>query len=305
MRNTAKLLFSLIFLFSMNLQAQTDILNLWENEIPGAVNSPDYWPKPAEEGRCLERISNPELAVFLPPKEKATGTAVLILPGGGYQKVCVFHEGYDLAKWFAQQGIAGIVLKYRLPSDEIMKDKTIGPLQDAQKAMRTLRANAAKWNVNPDKVGVLGFSAGGHLASTLSTRYNEQVYEQGNSLSARPDFSILVYPVISFDSAITHQGSRTNLIGEQPDEELVRRFSNELQVSSQTPPTFLVHAADDESVPVMNSIRYFEALNKHEVPAEMHIYQSGGHGFGMGETAGTESTWPETCLLWMKTNGWL
>ena len=298
-------LLPLLLFFTMDLHAQTYTINLWENKIPGAVNGSAYWPKPAEEGRCLEQISNPELAIFLPQKEMATGTAVLILPGGGYQKVCVFHEGYDLAKWFTQQGIAAMVLKYRLPSDEIMKDKSIGPLQDAQEAMRVLRRNAAKWNIDSDKIGVLGFSAGGHLASTLSTRYMEKVYEPQGDFSARPDFSLLIYPVISFDAAITHAGSRNRLIGEAPDKETINRFSNELQVTAQTPPTFLVHAADDESVPVENSIRYFEALKKHEVPAELHIYQGGGHGFGMGETEGTESTWPETCLLWMKSGGWL
>lgn len=305
MKTIPILFISLLLFFSMDVQAQTHTINLWKTQIPGGLNARDYWPRPIEEGRCLEQISNPELAVFLPPKETATGTAVVILPGGGYQKVCVFHEGYDIAKWFAEQGIAAIVLKYRLPSDEIMVDKSIGPLQDAQEAMRAVRRNAARWNINPDKVGVLGFSAGGHLASTLSTRYEEQVYATEDDVSARPDFAILIYPVISFNETITHAGSRLRLIGEAPDKQTITRFSNELQVTAQTPPTFLVHAADDESVPVENSIRYFEALKQHEVPAELHIYQGGGHGFGMGETQGTESTWPQTCLLWMKSGGWL
>lgn len=305
MKATPILFILLLLIFSMGLQAQNHTVNLWKNQIPGAVNKPDYWPKPAEEGRCLEQISNPELAVFLPPKETATGTAVVILPGGGYQKVCVFHEGYDIAKWLVEQGIAAVVLKYRLPSDEIMEDKSIGPLQDAQEAMRAVRRNAGKWSIDSNKIGVLGFSAGGHLASTLSTRYGEQVYAQEDDVSARPDFSILIYPVISFDAAITHAGSRNRLIGEVPAKETIDRFSNELQVTAQTPPTFLVHAADDESVPVQNSIRYFEALKQYEVASELHIYQSGGHGFGMGETQGTESTWPQTCLLWMKSGGWL
>lgn len=305
MKATSLLFILLLLIFSMDLQAQTHTINLWKNQIPGAVNEPDYWPKPVEEGRCLEQISNPELAVFLPPKETATGTAVVILPGGGYQKVCVFHEGYDLAEWFVEQGIAAVVLKYRLPSDEIMEDKSIGPLQDAQEAIRAVRRNAANWNLDSNKIGVLGFSAGGHLAATLSTRYGEQVYAPEDDLSARPDFAILIYPVISFNEAITHAGSRLRLIGATPAKETIDRFSNELQVTVQTPPTFLVHAADDESVPVENSIRYFEALKQHKVPAELHIYQRGGHGFGMGETQGTESTWPQTCLLWMKSGGWL
>lgn len=284
---------------------QNFTINLWEKEIPGAVNGRNYWPKPVEDGNCLEKISNPELVVFLPPKENATGTAVLVIPGGGYQKVCVFHEGYDVAKWLAEQGIAGIVLKYRLPSDKIMKNKAIGPLQDAQEAMRVIRRNVAKWNISTNKIGVVGFSAGGHLASTLATRYNEKVYEHDQNLSARPDFSVLIYPVISFDKTITHAGSRTSLIGDQPNEEMVKRYSSELQVTAKTPPTFIVHAADDMTVPVMNSLRYFEALKKQDVPAEMHIYQRGGHGFGLGESEGTKSSWPQTSLLWIKTGGWL
>ena len=294
------------YYFNMDNQEQPFTLQLWSGKIPGAVNGAEKkWPKPSEEGRCIERISNPELEVFLPATGNETGTAVLIMPGGGYGKVCIYHEGYELAKWFAEKGIAGIVLKYRLPSDEIMKDKSIGPLQDAQEAMRVIRSNAQKWNINPKKVGVMGFSAGGHLASTLSTHYQENVYESQYKSSARPNFSILIYPVISFDEGITHMGSRVSLIGKAPDSTTVKRFSNELQVTKDTPPAFLVHSADDNAVPVMNSIRYFEALQQHQVPAELHIYQRGGHGYGVGEKDSAESAWPQACLKWMEAGGWL
>lgn len=294
----------LLFLFAMEVQSQSQKLFLWPDKIPGAVNGPDYWAKPSEEGRCIEKISNPEMEVFLPEKEKATGAAVLILPGGGYRVVCVHHEGYDLARWLAERGIAGIVLKYRLPSDEIMENKSVGPLQDAQEAMRVIRRNAIKWNIDPQKVGVMGFSAGGHLASTLSTHYDEKVYEVKDNTSARPDFSILVYPVVTFDESFAHMGSRINLIGEKPDPEMIQHFSNELQVNQKTPPTFLVHSADDEAVPVSNSIRYFEALQKNKVPAEMHIYERGGHGYGMGE-GGPENAWPTALVQWMKAHNWV
>jgi acetyl esterase/lipase len=184
-----------------------------------------------------------------------------------------------------------------------MEDKSTGPLQDAQEAMRIIRRNAAVWKINPQKTGVMGFSAGGHLASTLSTHYSDKVYDVKDNTSARPDFSILIYPVISFDTAITHMGSRNNLIGPLPDESKVKHFSNDLQITSTTPPAFLVHSADDKAVPVMNSIRYLEGLKKHNIPAELHIFQKGGHGYGLSPDGGTESSWPELCLKWMKQMG--
>lgn len=303
---TLILLTSVLYSLNAHGQQKPFTQQLWSGIIPGAVSGAEKkWPKPSEEDRCIERISNPELEVFLPLAGKANGTAVLILPGGGYGKVCIHHEGYELAKWFAERGVAGIVLKYRLPSDEIMQDKTIGPLQDAQEAMRLVRSNAQKWKIDPQKIGVMGFSAGGHLASTLSTHYQEKVYNSQHQTSAKPNFSILIYPVISFDDRITHMGSRVNLIGKEPDSVKVKHFSNELQVNKDTPPAFLVHSADDQAVPVMNSIAYFNALQQHQVPSELHIYQRGGHGYGMGEKGTAESAWPEACLQWMKANGWL
>jgi acetyl esterase/lipase len=169
--------------------------------------------------------------------------------------------------------------------------------------MRTIRRNAAGWRIDPDRVGVIGFSAGGHLASTISTHYAEKVYDVKDNTSARPDFSLLIYPVISFDTSITHRGTMNNLIGLNPDPKQVARFSNELQIDSGTPPAFLVHSADDKAVPVMNSIRYFEGLKKNNIPTELHVFQKGGHGYGLAPKGGTESSWPALCLKWLKVMG--
>jgi acetyl esterase/lipase len=215
------------------------------------------------------------------------------------------HEGYQIAEWFNNIGVTAIILKYRLPNDKIMQDKTIGPLQDAQEAIRIVRRHSKEWNINPGKIGIMGFSAGGNLASTASTHFNDIVYSLSDTTSARPDFSILAYPVISMDSSITHMGSRENLIGKKPSQEMVNKFSNELQVTSQTPPAFIVHSSDDKAVPVQNSLRYFDALNKAGVRSELHIYKLGGHGYGLGRNATSESTWPEALKKWMKDNGLL
>lgn len=287
--------------------AQNLTLKVWPDGVPGAKENSKYVEKDVGEwGPRIAYVKDPELLVYLPEKDKATGTAVVICPGGGYGRLAIDHEGYNIAKWLNTYGIAGIVLKYRLPSDEIMKDKTIGPLQDVQEAIRIVRrkANAGEWNIQSDKIGVMGFSAGGHLAGTASTMYNEVVYKPEDATSARPDFSVIVYGVLSMQSDITHEGSQHNLLGDHPDQKTIDRFSNEKQVDEQTPPTFLVHATDDGGVPVENTLFYYEALHKHKVSVEMHIYQHGGHGFGLAQEGGTESTWPAACILWLKESGW-
>ncbi len=290
--------------FMANSQPVT--IKIWPEGAPGAIKNADYQEKTTVDPKSIsrvEKISDPEMIVFLPPAAKATGTAVLICPGGGYGIVAIDHEGYAVAKWLNENGIAGIVLKYRLPSDKIMENKSIGPLQDAQEAMRIVRRNALQWKINPQKIGVMGFSAGGHLASTLSTHYNENVYKVADSASARPDFSILVYPVITFEASFTHMGSRNNLIGENPSVDQINHFSNEQQITSDTPPAFLVHSADDGAVPVLNSISYLQNLRNNKISAELHIYQSGGHGYGLAPNGGTQSGWPDACLKWLKVNG--
>jgi len=245
------------------------------------------------------------MLVFFPQADKANGTAVIICPGGAYARLAMNHEGYQIAEWFNNIGVTAVILKYRLPNDKIMQDKTIGPLQDAQEAIRIVRRHSKEWNINPGKIGIMGFSAGGNLASTASTHFNDVVYSLSDTTSARPDFSILAYPVISMDSSITHMGSRENLIGKKPSLEMIKKFSNELQVNSQTPPAFIVHSSDDKAVPVQNSLRYFDALNKAGVHSELHIYKLGGHGYGLGRNATSESTWPEALKKWMKDNGLL
>ena len=292
----------LLNILIINSYSQTASLKLWPDGIPGSIKNESFAEKPSltnGEVSWIVNVSDPELYVFLPPAEKTTGTAVLICPGGGYAGLAIAHEGYAIAKWLNENGIAGIILKYRIPSDLIMKDKSVGPLQDAQEAMRVIRRKATEWKINPHMIGVIGFSAGGHLASTLSTHFDEKVYDSDNT-SARPDFSILIYPVISFDASFTHSGSRTNLIGANPSEEAVKHFSNELQINEKTPPAFLVHSADDDVVPVKNSLAYFEGIQRFKSTSELHVFYKGGHGYGLSVGKGTQSAWPGICLNWIK-----
>jgi acetyl esterase/lipase len=302
-----KILFALICLINVLIvKSQNLTLKLWPEGIPGSIADPSYVEKiTTADGRITrcEKVVTPDLTVFLPAPEKANGTAVLICPGGGYGVLAFDHEGNAIAKWLNDNGIAGIILKYRLPSDQIMKDKSVGPLQDAQEAMRAIRRHASEWKIDPKKIGVIGFSAGGHLASTISTHYAEKVYDVKDNISARPDFSLLIYPVISMDTLITHRGSRNNLLGLKPADDQVRRFSNELQITADTPPAFLVHSSDDNAVPVMNSIGYYKGLQKNKIPVELHIFQKGGHGYGLANEKGTESSWPDLCIKWLKAMG--
>jgi len=298
--------FAFLNAFVINGFSQTLTLKLWPDGIPGSKTDPSYVEKiTVTDGRITrcEKVVTPDLTVFLPSTEKANGAAVLICPGGGYGVLAFDHEGNAIARWLNDNGIAGIILKYRLPSDQIMVDKSIGPLQDAQEAMRVIRRNASEWKIDPKKVGVIGFSAGGHLASTISTHYAEKVYDAKDNISAKPDFSLLIYPVISLDSTITHRGTRNNLLGLKPDAKQVQRFSNELQINAETPPAFLVHSSDDNAVPVMNSIGYYIGLQKNKIPAELHIFQKGGHGYGLSPNGGTESSWPGLCMRWLKAMG--
>jgi len=298
-------LFFLTFLI-LDINAQNTVLKIWPDGVPGFIKNDSYIEKSTLKDDMptrYEKVTEPTISVFLPPAEKATGTAVLICPGGGYGVLAFDHEGFAIARWLNENGIAGIILKYRLPSDLIMEDKSVGPLQDAQEAMRIIRRNAPDWNINPGKIGVIGFSAGGHLASTLSTHYAEKVYDVPDTASARPDFSLLIYPVISFNGSIAHAGSRRNLIGENPSYDAIRHFSNELQITAKTPPAFLVHSADDNAVPFKNSIVYSEGLQRNNIPVEMHIFHKGGHGYGLSVNNGTQSAWPELCMKWLKAMG--
>lgn len=281
------------------------IIPLYEGAIPNSRTAPDEEVSEAIEGGKLiiSKISRPTLQIFLPEASKANGTAIVICPGGGYWVNAMSHEGTDVAKKFAEMGVAAFVLKYRIPNDATMINREIGPLQDAQQAISTVRKNAAQWGVNPSRVGIMGFSAGGHLASTAGTHFEKPVIE-AQGVSVRPDYMVLIYPVISFQDSICHVGSRDQLIGKNPFPEKKKLYSNELQVTRATPPTFLVHASDDKGVMSMNSIVFYEHLVKNGVPAELHIYQGGGHGFGMYNSATTE-LWMDNCQAWMASNGWL
>jgi acetyl esterase/lipase len=253
----------------------------------------------AKNGRLLTRnVTDPTLTVFLPEKSIANGAAVVICPGGGYSYLVINQEGTDVAKVLNKQGIAAFVLKYRLPSNLIMKDRSIGPLQDAEQAIKIVRERYKDWNIDTGKVGIMGFSAGGHLASTASTHYMETVIENPKHTNLRPDFSVLVYPVVSFQDSILHKGSKKALIGEDASPEKTNAYSNELRVDKNTPPAFLIHCSDDKVVPVLNSVYYYEALKKNGVKAEMHIYATGGHGFGLNNATRTDK-WIEQCLAWM------
>ncbi|MDT0686453.1 alpha/beta hydrolase [Autumnicola psychrophila] len=286
--------------------AQDEVINLYDEAIPAAITSENYKEQPEidTEGNLkrIRKVSNPTLSVFY-PKER-NGTAVLIFPGGGYGHLAVQAEGSKVAHWFNKIGITAFVLKYRLPSDEIMKEKSLAPLTDARQAIKKVRQNAEKYKIDPQKIGVIGFSAGGHLAASLSTRFAEDLYSEIAEVSARPNFSILIYPVISMLDAYTHFGSRENLLGTAPSEDVIQQFSNENLVTEQTPPTFLVHATDDQAVPVENSLVYYSALKERNVPVELHIYEKGGHGFGLGHD-GTQQYWPATLEKWLQQHSYL
>src|SRR5690606_34112740 len=239
----------------------------------------------------------PTLEVFLADKDKSTGAAVIICPGGGYSVIVYDGEGVSTAKELAKNGVTAFVLKYRLPNDSTMQDKAIGPLQDVQQAIKIVRERAKNWNIDTEKIGIMGFSAGGHLASTGATHFKNALIENEKGTSLRPDFQILVYPVISMGDSLTHRDSRTKLLGEAPSENSITDFSNELQVTKDTPPAYLTHATDDKLVDVDNSIAYYQALRHHNVDVEMHLYSKGDHGFIF-----REKSWIEPLLHWMRKN---
>jgi len=299
-----KKLLILIFLTSMfsNTNAQTETVLLYPNGVPGLKKGVQI-PEDSQTSDGITRvkdITQPALFVYQ-PKIKTSDAAVIICPGGGYGILAIDHEGYDIAKWFNDHGITAFVLKYRLPQDELFDNAEIRPLQDAQQAFRIVRKNAAKYGVSPEKIGIMGFSAGGHLASTASTHFETQVGEITDAtVSVRPDFSLLIYPVISFNEKVTHSGSRENLIGKTPDQEKIDLYSNELHVMTNTPPTFLISTTDDGVSPE-NSILYFQACRKNNVPVEMHIYEKGGHGYALKKRGlGNVESWPARLEDWMR-----
>jgi len=229
------------------------------------------------------------------------GMSVIICPGGGYSILAWNKEGTKIAEEFNKWGITAFILRYRLPDDTTMIDKSIAPLQDAQQAVRLVRSNAVDWGIDKNKIGIMGFSAGGHLASTAATHFTFKADPKNtDTTSVRPDFAILVYPVISFDTSFGHMGSKNKLIGSNATADKIDFFSNELRVTAHTPPVFLVHTADDKTVPVENSIRFYQACIKNKVPVEMHLYPKGGHGFGLNNTTTTDN-WMERLKNWLSS----
>jgi acetyl esterase/lipase len=295
---------SISFCFvSMTSFAQT--IDLYPGEIPNSKPSTNEETTEQSDGiPIVSNITKPTLTIFLAPRETANGTAVIIFPGGGYWVNAIGHEGMDVAKQFNAMGVTAFVVKYRIPNDVTMEKKEIGPLQDAQQAIKMVRHGATAWNLNPNKIGIMGFSAGGHLASTAGTHFNKSFIPDNEKVNLRPNFMILIYPVISFQDSIAHLGSRDQLIGKHPSKDQINYFSNELQITKDTPPTFLVHASDDDAVKVENSLVFYQHLVKNKVPAELHIYEKGRHGFGLINKT-TPELWMDRCKNWMTANGWM
>ena len=299
-----KVLISLLYsMATLAVLPQTFSLPLWDGDPPNYRDSGETIRWDTSDIIRVSLVQHPDLAVYLPSPRLATGQAVVICPGGGYSILAYHYEGTDVARWFSSRGIAAAVLKYRLPGSKSNIIPHESPLMDAQRALRLVRHHAESWNIDPEKIGIMGFSAGGHLASTLSTHFDSGDPDSPDPverMSCRPDFSVLVYPVISFTEEFRHSGSRTKLLGENPDPELVRYFSNELQVTEDTPPAILIHSGDDKGVPVENSIAYYRALLEKEVSGELHVYPYGGHGYSLATGKGHLSTWPDRVLEWIR-----
>ena len=299
MKNQLFILLFILKTITINAQSITE-MPLYEGAIPNEKAAENLERITLKDGVFrIAEVSKPTLTRFSPINP--TGKSVIICPGGGYSILASGHEGMDVARQFMEIGVTAFVLKYRIPSDRTAIDKSIAPLQDAQQAIRLVRKNAEKWGLKANKIGIMGFSAGGHLAATATTHFAEKADPSvQDTISVRPDFSMLIYAVISFDSTIMHKGSRNNLIGEKPTAEMTKKFSNELRITPQTPPTFLVHAGDDGAVPVENSIRFYQNCIKNKVSVEMHLYAKGGHGFGMNNKT-TKDKWFERLATWLKT----
>ena len=279
--------------------AGQQVIPLYPGEIPNNKTlETDADPRPG----LIRKVITPTLEVYRPDESNATDATVVICPGGGYSVIVFEGEGVTAAKEFARKGVTAFVLKYRLPEDTLQVNKTIAPLQDAQQAIKLVRERAEEWGLDEDKIGIMGFSAGGHLASTAATHFGNVLIENPEETSVRPDFQILVYPVISMQEELTHQGSKDELLGVNPSQESVDLYSNELQITEDTPPAYITHSGDDGLVVVENSIRYYEQLLKHKVPAELHLYPKGNHGFVLREPI---EEWMHPLFRWMRNSGFI
>jgi acetyl esterase/lipase len=288
--------------FDQIIPPEPTTVPLYSGEIPNSTNAPDQEETQVMGGLgFIQKISRPTLTRYLPAKIKTSGSAIIIFPGGGYVGEAYQFEGTSIAEAFRDHGVAAFIVKYRLPSDVTMKDKSIGPLQDAEQAIRLVREHAAEWQIDPGKVGIIGFSAGGHLASTLGTHFEKNYLGNDANANFRPDFMILVYPVISMTDELAHMGSRDALLGKNPSAAQIQEFSNERHVTERTPPTLLLQASDDGLVDVDNSVVFYEALHHHKVSAQMILFRQGQHGLFLI----SRDEWLRQAYTWMEQNGWM
>ena len=260
------------------------------------------WPKGAPGAVGEEKADKPSLTIYLPPADRATGAAVVVCPGGGYGALAIGHEGKDPAEFLNKLGVAAFVLQYRIAP----RYHHPAPIQDAQRALRMVRSRAKEWNLDPHKIGIWGFSAGGHLASTAATHFDDgkpNADDPIEKVGCRPDFAILCYPVITLEEPYCHKGSRDNLLGKNPDPKLLESLCNDKHVTDKTPPTFLFHTNADAGVVPENSVLFYLALRKAKVPAELHIYQEGKHGVGLAPSDPVLSSWPDRLAAWLKVRG--
>jgi len=289
----------LLLTASIDVSSQ-QVIPLYEGKIPNSKETADKeFETPAH---FIGKVSRPTLTVYQPTNLSAPRTAVIICPGGGYSLLNLDLEGSKVAQQLCALGITAFVLKYRLPDDSTMIDKSIGPLQDLQQSMLIIKTRAKEWNIDTTKIGIMGFSAGGHPAITAATHFNKSFIENRFQVGLRPDFLILVYPVVSFTDSLAQKNSRSALIGKTPNQEQITFFSGELQTNVHTPPAFILHAGDDGVVPVGNSIALYIALQKNKVPAGLHIFPTGQHGF---LKLPANSVWFSYCIQWMRENKWL
>jgi acetyl esterase/lipase len=300
-RNTMKhIAFALLLAAAPLSHAASNVVPLWPEGVPGAKAG--LGPERVDGGR-VANVSEPTLTVYGPAVDRPNGTAVIICPGGGYVRLSTEREGEQYATWLSSLGVTSFVLKYRM-----QEFGHPAPLQDVLRAVRLVREQAAKYHIRPDRIGVMGSSAGGHLAASAGTLFDHPLGRTGTPLdkvSARPDFLMLMYPVIAMEGPAVHAGSRKALLGNSPTAEAVQLMSVEKQVTSATPPTLLIHTQADQAVPVENSILFYQALTKAHVPAEMYLFEHGGHGMGMKAGLGTSSGWPRRAEEWLKDRGLL
>ena len=286
-------------------------MNLWPGKAPGSEHVAfhntvtERSEDPAHHDRIMTDIDVPTLIAHVP--EHPNGTALIVGPGGGYARVVMDKESDEVADWLNPKGVTVFILRYRLPGDAHNKNREDVSLEDGQRAVRIVRAHAKEWNIDPEKIGIMGFSAGGHMAASVSTCYERKVYEpvdEQDKVSARPDFTILGYPVISMLPEYAHEGTKKRLLGLSPGRKAMETYSAELHVTAETPPAFVFCAADDNVVPPVNSVRYVSALRRYAIPAELHIYRTGGHGFGLGRSLQSSTRyWPSACENWLRDLG--